>query len=141
MINALSLTVATAISSHACKSVYASKVNKEADDTVKWNHNYRLMDCPCNIAPFGQLSCLMYSLDHKYTQKKDFFLRSGSTKNEKFTTYSSECYLSVKIQAAHGISHFCDLTLSMCMFLKMRMRLYTHKHVPSLFSTHCSIQE
>lgn len=41
MIYALSVTVAIP-SAAMPMSVHASKTDKEADDTVKWNHNYRL---------------------------------------------------------------------------------------------------
>lgn len=118
------------------KSVYAFKINKEDDDVVKWKHNYRLTDCQCNVVWLGQfcaLLCLRYSLDHKNIQKWCFFLRSMTTKNENFTTCSSKCSLSVRIQSTHGISHFLD---DQCAYSsKGYAYAYTQKHFHALFDT------
>lgn len=64
MIHVLSVTVAIP-SAALTMSVHALKTDKEADDTVKRNHNYRLWIV--SATSVWTTFCLTYSLDHKNT--------------------------------------------------------------------------
>lgn len=116
------------------QAVYASKINKEADD-VKWKHNYKLTNCQCNIVSSGQLyafSCLRYSLrPQKYIE--GIFLSEISVHKNQEIFYVNAVFL---LGCGQLMVFHTSVIIRVHILQNVRITL-THM----TFSAHYSVQE